>query len=130
MQRGMASEASRYASGGSARRALLVLSDQRPSAAAPDDPPKPHVIIDASPSEGDTNDDLAAPSAQGAYASLAGGPLGWRRQGARVVLTPLQKAERSYQRMLVAMTAGARAGVGARAELVLGFCGANTRCGV
>lgn len=42
-------------------------------------------------------------------------------------LTPAQKAERSYHRMAVAFAAADGAALGTRAELVLGFCGRETR---
>ena len=45
------------------------------------------------------------------------------KRGERIELSSTQKAERSYQRMLVALKAGAGAVMPSRAELVLGFCG-------
>ena len=46
---------------------------------------------------------------------------GQRRR--RIALTRDQKVERSYNRMQVAMFTGVFAMVGAKAEVVLGFCG-------
>jgi hypothetical protein len=47
---------------------------------------------------------------------------------APIALTPAQKAERSYHRMVVAMREGAAAMLPSKGELVLGFCG-SVRCG-
>jgi hypothetical protein len=51
-----------------------------------------------------------------------------RRKGPGLALTGAQRAERSYQRCLLAMATGAKALVGSKGELVLGFCG-SVRCG-
>jgi hypothetical protein len=51
-----------------------------------------------------------------------------RRKGPGLALTGAQRAERSYQRCLVAMHAGAGAVLGSKGELIVGFCG-SFRCG-
>jgi hypothetical protein len=64
---------------------------------------------------------------EGVLAAQAG-PRTRLTKAVKLELTSAQRAERSYHRMLVALTTGAKAQVGAKAELVLGFCG-SVRCG-
>lgn len=134
MERGQRSEARRFLSSKSARRALLALGDNAPFAGPPPAAGEPSITIDAggkseapddSESDSDSDDGLARTLSR----SVRGGRPAKRAQRAAAGappaprLTGLQKAERSYNRMLVAMQVGAGAVMGSRAELVLGFCG-------
>ena len=102
-----------------ARRALLAIPDTRPAAAGPS------VTTDGgaddSASDSDSDDGMAAGAS-----SRRGRSFALRAQSTRgkvVRLSPSQRAERCFQRMLVAMRTGAGAVLGSWAELVLGFCG-------
>jgi len=113
LERGLTSDARRLGSSRTDRKALRAASDRssRDKGAAAD--------------AGDDDDDSAGDdddwtSVQGTVARRRGG--GGKRHAA-LSLTPAQKAERSYHRMLVAMKGGAAALVGSKGELVLGFCG-------
>lgn len=141
LHRGMTSEARRYGSSATDRRALRALSEKdkgrspaQPPVASVDqgDQELPATMTiaalpldpDLSASDDDDNDGMnAAPGTQArlvARARWGRGTTTWRTP---VSLTPMQKAERSYHRSLVAMGAGAKAEGPSKAELVLGHCG-------
>ena len=118
-------------SGSMQRRALQALTDIDVRSGS-----KPEVASGTSLHEQDEAfatvdfEDDGMPNPDGSLSPSAGGVSGGvthRRRRERIQLTLLQKSERAYQRSMAAMVAGARALVGARAELVLGFCGPNTR---
>ncbi|GBF99382.1 hypothetical protein Rsub_12186 [Raphidocelis subcapitata] len=104
LYRGVKSEARRLGSNDAARAALRAASSKDLN----------------DPSDDDDDDDD-----EGGLASQAGPRTGRPKRGKRVALelTSAQRGERSYHRMLLALTTGAKAQGGAKAELVLGFCG-------
>lgn len=136
LQRGMTSDARRYGSSSVHRTALHAVSDKSascaPGSVGPGDvanqgaqPAAQYLEDDDSASEDDDDDgmDNRTSRVRNYGGALLKG-IGSLSQRVRIGLTPLQKAERSYHRMLLAMAAGQQAVMGSKAELVLGFCGA------
>ncbi|KAI8471909.1 MAG: hypothetical protein J3K34DRAFT_415617 [Monoraphidium minutum] len=141
LERGKTSEARRYGSGNTDRRALMGLAD---NPGAVDDAAQRAEVPRGEASSGDFlaleedrpgggDSDSESGSDDEGLKLPARGPAGRRgllarraRRAAGVApLTTLQRAERAYRRMMVCLNNGSKAQGGARAELVLGFCGST-----